>query len=94
MLEHLGDFKRTHYCGEISTSDVGKKVRVAGWVDTTRDHGGVVFTDLRDRTGKVQVVFTPEISEELVERAKKLKHEFVIAVEGTVRRRPPGTENP
>jgi len=94
MLEHLGDFKRTHYCGEISTADVGKKVRVAGWVDTTRDHGGVVFTDLRDRTGKVQVVFTPEINEELVEKAKKLKHEFVIAVEGTVRKRPPGTENP
>ncbi|TCK06503.1 aspartate--tRNA ligase [Phorcysia thermohydrogeniphila] len=94
MLEHLGDFKRTHYCGEISTADVGKKVRVAGWVDTTRDHGGVVFTDLRDRTGIVQVVFTPDISEELVEKAKKLKHEFVIAVEGTVRRRPPGTENP
>ena len=94
MLEHLGSFKRTHYCGEVSTEDVGKKVRVAGWVDTTRDHGGVVFTDLRDRTGKVQIVFSPEISEELVEKAKKLKHEYVIAVEGEVRRRPPGTENP
>lgn len=94
MLEHLGSFKRTHYCGEVSAEDVGKKVRVAGWVDTTRDHGGVVFTDLRDRTGKVQIVFSPEISEELVEKAKKLKHEFVIAVEGEVRRRPPGTENP
>ncbi len=94
MLEHLGSFKRTHYCGEVSTKDIGKRVRVAGWVDTTRDHGGVVFTDLRDRTGKVQVVFSPEISEELVEKAKKLKHEFVIAVEGEVRRRPEGTENP
>ncbi len=94
MLEHLGSFKRTHYCGEVSTEDIGKKVRVAGWVDTTRDHGGVVFTDLRDRTGKVQIVFSPEISEELVEKAKKLKHEYVIAVEGEVRRRPPGTENP
>ncbi len=94
MLEHLGSFRRTHYCGEVSTEDIGKKVRVAGWVDTTRDHGGVVFTDLRDRTGKVQIVFSPEISEELVEKAKKLKHEYVIAVEGEVRRRPPGTENP
>jgi len=94
MLEHLGSFKRTHYCGEVSTEDIGKRVRVAGWVDTTRDHGGVVFTDLRDRTGKVQIVFSPEISEELVEKAKKLKHEYVIAVEGEVRRRPPGTENP
>ncbi len=94
MLEHLGSFKRTHYCGEVGTEDIGKKIRVAGWVDTTRDHGGVVFTDLRDRTGKVQIVFAPEISEELVEKAKKLRHEFVIAVEGEVRRRPPGTENP
>ena len=94
MLEHLGKFERTSYCGEVSTSDIGKRVRLAGWVDTTRDHGGVVFTDLRDRTGKIQIVFAPEISEELVERAKKLKHEYVIAVEGEVRRRPPGTENP
>ncbi|GAB6077090.1 aspartate--tRNA ligase [Desulfurobacterium crinifex] len=94
MLEHLGNFERTSYCGEVSTSDIGKRVRLAGWVDTTRDHGGVVFTDLRDRTGKIQIVFAPEISEELVEKAKKLKHEYVIAVEGEVRRRPPGTENP
>ncbi len=94
MLEHLGKFERTSYCGEVSASDIGKRVRLAGWVDTTRDHGGVVFTDLRDRTGKIQIVFAPEISEELVEKAKKLKHEYVIAVEGEVRRRPPGTENP
>ncbi|SMP04311.1 aspartyl-tRNA synthetase [Desulfurobacterium pacificum] len=94
MLEHLGEFERTCYCGEVNTDYLGKKVKVAGWVDSTRDHGGVVFVDLRDRTGKVQVVFSPEISEELVERAKKLRHEFVIAVEGEVRRRPPGTENP
>jgi aspartyl-tRNA synthetase len=94
MLDHLGDFTRTHYCGELSGKDVGSTVKVAGWVDTTRDHGGVVFIDLRDRTGKVQVVFSPEISKELTERAKKLRHEFVIAVEGEVRRRPPGTENP
>ncbi len=94
MLEHLGKFERTSYCGEVSASDIGKRVRLAGWVDTTRDHGGVVFTDLRDRTGKIQIVFAPEISEELVEEAKKLKHEYVIAVEGEVRRRPPGTENP
>ncbi len=94
MLEHLGEFKRTHYCGDVTGKDVGDRVRVAGWVDSTRDHGGVVFVDLRDRTGKVQVVFSPEISEEIVEKAKKLRDEFVIAVEGEVRRRPPGTENP
>lgn len=94
MLEHFGEFKRTHYCGEVTGKDVGDRVRVAGWVDSTRDHGGVVFVDLRDRTGKVQVVFSPEISKEIVEKAKKLKDEFVIAVEGEVRKRPPGTENP
>jgi aspartyl-tRNA synthetase len=94
MLEHLGDFKRTHYCGEVSGKNVGSRVRVAGWVDSTRDHGGVVFVDLRDRTGKVQVVFSPQISEEMVEKAKKIRDEYVIAVEGEVRKRPPGTENP
>ncbi len=94
MLEHLGDFERTCYCGEVNRDYLGKRIKVAGWVDSTRDHGGVVFVDLRDRTGKVQVVFSPEISEELVEKAKKLRHEFVIAVEGEVRKRPPGTENP
>ena len=94
MLEHLGNFERTCYCGEVNTDQLGKKINLAGWVDSTRDHGGVVFVDLRDRTGKVQVVFSPEISEELVEKAKKLRHEFVIAVKGKVRRRPEGTENP
>lgn len=94
MVEHLGNFTRTSYCGEVSASDIGKSVKLAGWVDTTRDHGGVVFTDLRDRSGKVQIVFTPEINEELVEKAKRLRHEYVIAIEGKVRKRPEGTENP
>ncbi len=94
MLEHFGDFERSHYCGEVSTKEIGRNVKLAGWVDSTRDHGGVVFIDLRDRTGKIQVVFSPEVSEELTEKAKKLRHEFVIAVEGKVRRRPEGTENP
>ena len=94
MLDVLGEFRRTHYCGELSLEDVGKRVCIAGWVDSTRDHGGVVFTDVRDRTGKVQVVFAPSISQELAGKAKRLRHEYVVAVSGTVRKRPCGTENP
>ncbi|SNR67104.1 aspartate--tRNA ligase [Desulfurobacterium atlanticum] len=94
MLDHFGDFERTHYCGELRKENVGERVSLAGWVDSTRDHGGVVFIDLRDRTGKIQIVVSPEISQELTERAKKIRDEFVLAVKGEVRKRPEGTENP
>ncbi|WP_457567305.1 aspartate--tRNA ligase [Desulfurobacterium sp.] len=94
MLDHFGNFERTHYCGELTEKDAGREVYLAGWVDSTRDHGGVVFIDLRDRTGKVQIVFSPEIDDALTERAKKLKDEYVIAVKGKVKKRPEGTENP
>ncbi len=95
MLEHLGSFKRSVFCGNVDETFIGKEVNLAGWVDSTRDHGGVVFVDLRDRSGKVQVVFDPQLCpQELVEKAKKLRDEFVIAVRGKVRRRPEGTENP
>ncbi|WP_456485049.1 aspartate--tRNA ligase [Desulfurobacterium sp.] len=94
MLDHFGDFERSHYCGELDEKNIGEEVCLAGWVDSTRDHGGVVFIDLRDRTGKVQVVISPEIDEELTEKAKKIKDEYVLAVKGKVRRRPEGTENP
>ncbi|WP_456397574.1 aspartate--tRNA ligase [Desulfurobacterium sp.] len=94
MLDHFGNFERTHYCGELRKENIGEVVYLTGWVDSTRDHGGVVFIDLRDRTGKVQIVFSPEIDEKLTERAKKIKDEYVLAVKGKVRKRPEGTENP
>ncbi len=86
-------FKRTHTCGDLNASYAGKDVVLNGWVDGWRDHGGVFFVDVRDRYGKTQVVFSPETSAELYERAKKLRTEFVVAVEGKVRKRPPEAIN-
>ncbi len=85
---------RTHYCGTITERLCGEKVRLCGWVDTSRDHGGVIFVDLRDRSGIVQLVFNPDTDADLHERAGSLHDEDVVAVEGHVRRRPEGTENP
>ncbi|NPB05649.1 MAG: aspartate--tRNA ligase [Aquificae bacterium] len=94
MLEFLGEFRRTHYCGELREEHEGQRVRLAGWVDTVRNHGGVVFIDLRDRSGIVQVVVEELKTPEAYEIADRVKPEFVVAVEGVVRRRPEGTENP
>src|ERR1035437_4860278 len=69
--------KRTHYCGEVTESLLGSEVAINGWLDTRRDHGGVIFLDIRDKYGKVQVVFDPEINKELHETAHKLRSEFV-----------------
>lgn len=85
---------RTHTCGELRVTHVGQRVTLAGWVDTYRDHSGVLFVDLRDRYGKTQVVFSPENGERLMAVAKTLRPEYVVAVTGTVVRRPEGTENP
>lgn len=85
---------RTHYCGEIGKELIGQKVTVAGWVHRRRDHGGLVFVDLRDRTGILQAVFNPQEQKEAYEIAKELKNEYVVKVTGTVRPRPEGTENP
>ncbi|MFQ5798401.1 MAG: aspartate--tRNA ligase [Bacteroidota bacterium] len=86
--------RRTHTCGRLRASDIGKKVTLNGWVDTRRDLGGVIFIDLRDRYGKSQVVFAPQHNPEVHERAKELRNEHVLSVTGKVERRPPGTENP
>lgn len=84
---------RTHYCGEIDASTVGEEVAVAGWVHRRRDHGGVIFVDLRDREGLLQIVFDPD-SPEIFAEAERIRGEYVLAVKGTVRPRPEGTVNP
>ena len=85
---------RTHYCGELRLSDNGKSVKLCGWVENWRDHGGIVFIDLRDLTGITQIVFNPEVSKEVHEIAHKLRAEYVITIEGEVSPRPEGTVNP
>ncbi|MFO0751761.1 MAG: aspartate--tRNA ligase [Thermodesulfovibrionales bacterium] len=81
-------------CGEVRESDIGSTMKLAGWVFRRRDHGGLIFVDLRDRSGIVQVVFSPDVSADAHRTAHDLRAEYVIAVEGEVRRRPEGTENP
>jgi len=85
---------RTHDCNSLRKTDIGKEVTLAGWVNVTRDHGGVIFIDLRDREGLTQVVFRPEENAELAKQAHSLHGEDVIQVSGTVAARLPGTENP
>jgi len=84
---------RSHYCGQIDASLIGEEVSVAGWVHRRRDHGGVIFVDLRDREGLLQVVFDPDRPEIFAE-AERIRGEFVLAVRGKVRARPEGTVNP
>ncbi len=85
---------RTHDCNSLRKGDIGEEITLAGWVNVTRDHGGVIFIDLRDREGLTQVVFRPEENTELAREAHTLRHEDVIQVFGRVAARPPGTENP
>jgi len=87
-------FSRTHGCGEIREEHIGTQVQLAGWVQTVRDLGGVIFIDLRDRTGIVQVVINAETSPEAHREAQGVRSEFVLELEGEVRKRPPETENP
>ena len=85
---------RNAYCGTLNIADVEKRVELCGWVYRSRDHGGVVFIDLRDTTGVVQVVFSPEYSVDAHNLAKEVGLEYVIKISGIVRKRPQGTENP
>jgi len=86
--------RRTHDCGSLTAHDIGKKVVLAGWVDTRRDHGGLIFIDLRDRAGITQVVFNPEINAEAHQKAHHLRSEYCLTIQGTVRSRPEGMANP
>ncbi len=85
--------QRTHTCGELREEHIGNSVVLNGWVDTRRDLGGLIFIDIRDRYGITQVVFEPHYNEEAHHNAKVLRSEFVISLEGIVRKRPEGTEN-
>jgi len=85
---------RTHDCNSLRKIDIGKQVTLAGWVDVSRDHGGVIFIDLRDREGRTQVVFRPEENARVAKEAHHLRSEDVIQVSGRVAARVPGTENP
>jgi aspartyl-tRNA synthetase len=85
---------RTHGAGELKKEHVGSEVTLAGWVARRRDHGGLIFIDLRDWSGIVQVVFNPEVSPECHESASEMRSEFVVSVTGQVALRPEGTENP
>ena len=86
--------KRTHNCGKLRLADAGEKVVLSGWVHSYRDHGNLVFIDLRDRWGLTQLVFDPEIQPEAHKLARTVRHEWVIAGAGVVRPRGEGLENP
>jgi len=84
---------RTHTCGELTTSEKGQKVTLSGWVNRRRDHGGLIFIDLRDRYGLTQVVFDPSSNKDAHIEAEAIRPEFVLRIEGIVRLRPKGGEN-
>jgi len=85
---------KSHSCGELRKEHFGEKVTLAGWVDRRRDHGGLIFIDLRDREGIVQVAFNPEVSKTCHQVADNMRSEYVVRISGEVALRPPGTENP
>ena len=94
MIDFLGDLKRTDYCGDLGRKDVNRQVTLLGWVQRRRDLGGLIFVELRDRQGIVQVVFNPEVSPEAHDKAQSLRSEYVVGVKGGVVKRPEGTVNP
>ena len=94
MTEPLGAMRRTHHLKELNAAHVGSEVVLMGWVQRRRDHGGVIFVDLRDRNGITQVVFNPDHNAEVHAKAHVIRSEFVLAVRGRVEKRPEGMTNP
>ena len=94
MIDLLGDLKRTGYCGDLNKKDVNREVILLGWVQRRRDLGGLIFVELRDRQGIVQVVFNPEMNPQAHEKAQSIRGEYVLGIKGTVVIRPEGTANP
>src|SRR5215510_13721670 len=92
-VEAMGDWKRSHSCGALRASDAGQSVTLMGWVHRRRDHGGLIFVDLRDREGITQCVFNPADGALAHDKVQEVRSEFVVAVRGVVAPRPAGTEN-
>ena len=84
MGDTIKDIQRTHLCGEITKAENTEKVTIMGWVQKRRDHGGVIFADIRDRSGIVQVVFNPDLDDESFAKAEELRSEYVVALTGEV----------
>ena len=93
-LDVMADMRRTHHCNALGLGDVDREVVLMGWVQRRRDHGGVIFVDLRDREGMTQIVFNPAVNPEVHEKAHDIRSEYVLGVRGRVSRRPSGMENP
>jgi len=93
MFDTIQGLQRTHYCGKLKAEDAGKEVILMGWVQKRRDHGGLIFVDLRDRTGLVQITFNPEVNKEAHQKADTVRSEYVLAIVGQVALRPEGTIN-
>ncbi|MCM2358062.1 MAG: aspartate--tRNA ligase [Geobacteraceae bacterium] len=93
MIDFLGDWKRTHLCGALTADDIGREIVLMGWVMRRRDHGNLIFIDLRDREGLAQIVFDPDNSPQAHKKAEGVRNEYVLAVRGKVIPRPEGTVN-
>jgi aspartyl-tRNA synthetase len=94
LLDFLGTLQRTHTCGQLRAQNAGEKVTLMGWVNRRRDHGNLIFLDLRDRTGITQIVLDKDLTPDGHAKAEQVRPEYVVAVEGTVRRRGPDVVNP